>query len=307
LRPIDWERDVKLLRSLGLGWLAWRLLGPEMPPRYTVPQRHPLLLPGRTVFVGDREVFVREAGPADAQVLVLLHGLGLDSMLAWYRLIPLLAERFRIVSIDLHGAGKTDKGRDPFEIADMADQVAGALGALGIDQATVAGYSMGGAVAQELAHRHPHLVERLVLIATLSYHPPAWRWGRTVIGLVGRALERVSRVEVSWVWYRYLLWVGAVDRIGERWLWETRMNRDPEVQYRSMFALLRFDSRRWLAGLNVPALVIIPQSDQLVLPAWQREMAALLRDSTVVEVAGARHELPMTHPDQVAEAVEEFR
>jgi len=297
---------VKLLRNIGLGWLAWRLLGPETPPRYTVPQRHPLLLPGRTVFVGDREVFVRETGPDDAPALVLLHGLGLDSMLAWYRLIPLLAERFRIVSIDLHGAGKTDKGRDTFEIADMADQVAGALGALGIDQATVAGYSMGGAVAQELAHRHPHLVERLVLIATLAWHPPAWRWGRTVIGVAGRALERVSRIEVSWVWYRYLLWVGAVDQSSERWLWETRMNRDPEVQYRSMFALLRFDSRQWLGRLEVPALVIIPQSDQLVLPAWQREMATLLRDSTVVEVPGARHELPMTHPDQVAEALGKF-
>ncbi|GBD85973.1 carboxylesterase YbfK [bacterium BMS3Abin02] len=297
---------MKLLRSVGLGWLVWRLLGPDTPPRYSGPQRHPLRLPGRTVFVGDREVFVRKTGPDDAPALVLLHGLGLDSMLAWYRLIPLLAERFRIVSIDLYGAGKTDKGRDAFEIADMADQVAGALGALGIGQATVAGYSMGGAVAQELAHRHPHLVERLVLIATLAHHPPAWRWGRTIIGVAGRALERISRVEVSWVWYRYLLRVGAVDPSSERWLWETRMNRDPEMQYRSMFALLRFDSRRWLGRLNVPALVVIPQSDQLVLPAWQREMATLLRDSTVVEVPGARHELPMTHPDQVAEAVGRF-
>jgi len=294
------------LRRLGLGWLVWRLFGPDTPPTYTGPQQHPLILSGRTVFVGDREVFVRETGPSEAPVLVLLHGLGLDSMLAWYRIIPLLSEQWRIVAIDLHGAGKTDKGRDRHEIADMADQVAGALAALGVDRATVAGYSMGGAVAQELAHRHPLLVEHLVLIATFAAHPPAWRWVRTVIGVLGRALERVSRVEVSWVWYRYLLLVGAVDPSNERWLWETRMNRDPEMQYRSMFALLRFDSRGWLGRLDMPVLVVISGSDQFVLPSWQREMAGLVKDATVVEVPGARHELPMTHEATVVAAIEDF-
>lgn len=297
---------MKLLRAAGLGWLAWRLLGPETAPVYPPTQQHPSRLGGRTVFAGDREVFVRETGPEGAPVLVLLHGLGLDSALAWYRVMPLLADRFRVVAVDLPGAGKSDRGRDRIEIADMADQVAGALQALGIGSAAVAGYSMGGAVAQELAHRHPLKVERLVLVATLAAHPPAWRRARKVIGVLGRGLERISRVEVSWLWSRYLLWVGAVDRTNERWLWESRMNRDPETQYRSMFALLRFDSRAWLGRLDSPTLVVIPGSDQMVPPAWQREMAALLGDPEVIEVPEARHELPMTHADVLAEAIDRF-
>ena len=293
---------MKLLRLLGVVWVVRRLFGPEIPPRTKGVQRRPLRLTGRTVFVGETEVFVREAGPSDAPAVVLLHGLGLDSALAWYRVVPLLEDRFRVVSVDLRGSGKTDRSREDFEIADMADEAAGAVRAVGIDRATIVGYSMGGAVAQELAHRHPLLVERLVLVATLAFHPPGRRLSRTIVGILGRALERISRVEVSWVWYRYLLSVGAVDDSGARWLWETRMNRDPELLYRSLFATLRFDSRPWLNRLSVPSTVVIPLRDQLVMPAWQRTLAALV-GGDVIEVPDARHELPMTHPDAVVLAI----
>ena len=293
---------MKLLKFLGVIWVVRRLFGPETPPRTKGVQERPLRLPGRSVFVGDTEVFVREAGPSDGPAVVLLHGLGLDSALAWYRVVPLLEDRFRVVSVDLHGSGKTDRSRGDFEIADMADEAAGAIGAVGIDRATVVGYSMGGVVAQELAHRHPLLVERLVLVATLAFHPRGRRWVRTVVGILGRALERISRVEVSWVWYRYLLSVGAVDDSGARWLWQTRMNRDPELLYRSLFAILRFDSRPWLNRLTVPSTVVIPLRDQLVMPAWQRTLATLI-GGDVIEVPEARHELPMTHPDAVVLAI----
>ncbi|MFZ0492616.1 MAG: alpha/beta hydrolase [Acidimicrobiia bacterium] len=293
---------MKSLKLLGVLWVIRRLFGPETPPRTKGIQERPLRLPGRSVFVGDTEVFVREAGRSDGPVVVLLHGLGLDSALAWYRVIPLLEDRFRIVSVDLHGSGKTDRGRDVFEIADMADEVAGALQAVGVDRATIVGYSMGGAVAQELAHRHPLLVERLVLVATLAFHPPAWRRVRIVVGILGRGIERISRIEISWVWYRYLLAVGAVDESGARWLWETRMNRDPELLYRSLFAMLRFDSSPWVGRLEIPSTVVIPLRDQLVLPVWQGTLAAL-SEADVIEAEGARHELPMTHPEVVVSAI----
>jgi 3-oxoadipate enol-lactonase len=301
-RSIRLEDEVRLIKLAALGWLGRRLLGRDVSPRRRGRQERPLRLPGRTVFVGDTEVFVRESGQGDGPVVILLHGLGLDSMLAWYRLIPLLEDRYRIVAVDLHGAGKTDRGRDEFEIADMADEVAGAVHEVGVARATVVGYSMGGAVAQELAHRYPLLVERLVLVATMAAHPTGWRWARTIIGILGRAMERVSKVEVSWVWYRYLLGVGAVDESGARWLWETRMNRDPDLLYRSLFSLLRFDSRSWLGQIETPATVVVPSKDQLVLPAWQRAMGGLLK-ADVREVPGARHELPMTHPEALAAAI----
>jgi pimeloyl-ACP methyl ester carboxylesterase len=71
-------------------------------------------------------------------------------------------------------------------------------------------------------------------------------------------------------------------------------------------ALLRFDSRPWIAKIETETLVVIPTSDELVPPAWQYELAASLPNATVVELPGVRHEAPWTHPDRVVEVISSF-
>ncbi|MDH3397844.1 MAG: alpha/beta fold hydrolase, partial [Acidimicrobiia bacterium] len=112
----------------------WRLFGPETGPRYPPKQEHPLRIPGRTVFVGDREFFLREAGPLDGPPLVLIHGLGNNSLENWYELIKRLQHRYRVVAVDMRNHGKSDKPRQRFEIGQMADEVAGMMDAAGIDR-----------------------------------------------------------------------------------------------------------------------------------------------------------------------------
>ena len=67
----------RLLVAAGLGWVVWRLFGPEVEPTYQGKQERPLSVPGRTVLVGEQEFFVREAGSESAPPLVLIHGLSL--------------------------------------------------------------------------------------------------------------------------------------------------------------------------------------------------------------------------------------
>ena len=58
----------RLMKALGLvtaGWAIWRLFGPDLQPTYQGVQERPIHVPGRSVFVGHREFFVREAGPAE--------------------------------------------------------------------------------------------------------------------------------------------------------------------------------------------------------------------------------------------------
>ncbi|MGH8926009.1 MAG: hypothetical protein ACRDWA_15440, partial [Acidimicrobiia bacterium] len=52
----------------------WRLFGPVLPLPWPRPQQHPWRVPARTMFVGDRELSVREVGPADGPPVVLIHG-----------------------------------------------------------------------------------------------------------------------------------------------------------------------------------------------------------------------------------------
>lgn len=295
-----------LWRRVGLALGGWRLFGPAPAPRFAPPQEHPWRLAGRTVFVGDREFLVREAGPPDAPPILLIHGLGGSSLAEWYRIGPRLATDHRVVLVDHRNHGLAPRTTERFEIADLADDIAGVGRAVGLPPATVVGYSMGGAIAQELARRHPGIVRRLVLIGTFASHPPRWRRTRQLATLVLRAFERLTGLGTPEARTIYLRVVGAVEPRHARWLWEETHRRDPDAGAVSSLALLRFDSTAWVGSLRVAALVVIPSRDQLVPPRWQYELAARLADAELLELDGARHEAPWTHPEPIAQAIGEF-
>ena len=99
--------------------------------------------------------------------LVVLHGayMTIDSMGS---ILPSLAETRQVIGVELQAHGHTADIDRPLTYEQMADDTAALLGRLGIDQADVFGYSMGGGVALQLAIRHPGLVRKLV-VASASY------------------------------------------------------------------------------------------------------------------------------------------
>jgi len=288
------------------GWAVWRFFGPRVPPSVNGIQDAPLRVPGRTVFVGRTEMFVREMGPPDAPPLVLLHGWVYDGMATYSRMMPILAERYRLYVVDLRSHGKTDRRQGRLEIADMADDVDACLEALGLRSVPVVGYSMGGMTAQELIKRHPSRVSRLVLFATAA-HPVAWpRWAALTVFMVGRALARLDPVAVPRISHRYLLKVGAVAPEHAAWLWDELLDRDTDLYYQAGFAILRFDATKWVGKIDVPTLSIIPTEDQMIPADRQRATAALLQDNRVIELEGARHEAGLTRAGEVARAIIDF-
>src|SRR5918911_668556 len=76
---------------------------------------------------------------------------------------PAYTEHFSGIAVDLPGSGESDKPPGPYSTDGHADQVAGFLGAIGIEQAHVAGVSLGAAVGMHLAARHPERVRSLSL------------------------------------------------------------------------------------------------------------------------------------------------
>lgn len=298
-------RTKRALAYAGVAWVAWRLLGPEIARRYRADQGRPLHIPGRTVFVGDHEFFVREAGPADATPLVLLHGWSFDAEMTFFNVIPGLAERFRVIAPDNRGHGRSDWIRGRYEIGDVAEDVAGILGELSVDRAVVAGYSMGGMVAQELARRHPELVSHLVLAATAA-RPVRFPTGFRLLLVATRAIARVSRAEFSTASTTVLTRSRALKPGHARWMWEGLMRRDANLYYEAGHAVRRFDSRSWLATLDVPTLVIVNSDDQIVPPVAQYELASFFDDDDVAVLDGGRHESIMNRPDEYVKLIAEF-
>jgi len=297
---------MKWLRRAFWALLAWRLFAPPYQPRFRPPQEHPWRLEGRTVFIGDQEFLVREAGPVDASPVVLIHGLGGSSVGEWYRIGPRLAERRRLILIDHRSHGLSPLATDPYDVEDVADEIAAILDRIGIGSTDVVGYSMGGTIAQALAARHPGRVRRLVLIATFAAFPQHRRRALTFGALVTRAWERLTGLGTPEVRTGYLLRAGAVEHKHSRWLWQETHRRHPDAGAQSTLATVRFSSIDWVGRLDVPTLVIVPTRDMLVPAQWQLELASLIPDSKTVEIEGAHHEVVWTHPEVILEELGSF-
>lgn len=284
----------------------WRLFGPPIHPRFRPPQEHPWRLGGRTVFVGDREFLVREAGPPDAAPVLLIHGLGGSSLAEWYQIGPKLATSRRVILVDHRSHGLSPLSTARYEVEDVADEIAGILDVLGIGSIDVVGYSMGGAVAQALAARHPGRVRRLALIATFASFPRGPRIAALVGAMLTRAWERLTGLGTPEVRSGYLLSTGAVEARHARWLWEDTHRRNSDAGAQATLAAIRFDSAAWLGKLTVPTTVIVPGRDMLVPVPWQRRLAGMIPDATIREIPEAHHEVVWTHPDRIVDELNDF-
>src|SRR3954451_24873621 len=98
----------------------------------------------------------------DGQPLLLIPYTGPDHACYAFQL-PAYTEHFTCIAIDLPGSGESDKPAGPYSTDGYADQVAAFLGAIGVEQAHVAGMSLGAAVGMHLAARHPGRVRSLSL------------------------------------------------------------------------------------------------------------------------------------------------
>src|SRR5262249_35935611 len=113
--------------------------------------------------VGDVDLYYEEHGKGFPCLLIM--GLAAHST-AWVLQVAEFAERYRAIAFDNRGVGRSSKPPGPYTIHQMADDAVGLLDALDVRRAHVVGVSMGGMIAQEVALRHPHRVQGLVLACT---------------------------------------------------------------------------------------------------------------------------------------------
>ena len=118
-----------------------------------------------TVISNGIRIHYEERGSGDP--LILIMGLGAPGR-RWEDHVACYEKHFRCILVDNRGAGESDKPDGPFTTKMMADDTAGLMLALGIENARIAGISMGSAIAQELALSYPKMVRDLVLISSWS-------------------------------------------------------------------------------------------------------------------------------------------
>jgi pimeloyl-ACP methyl ester carboxylesterase len=237
--------------------------------------------------------------------LVLLHGLG-SSRHAWDPVVPALAERFDVLTVDLPGFGDSEPLPAQIEPmpAALAAAVAGLLQDLGITNPHIAGNSLGGWVALELAHISP--VTSLALLAPAGLwrgRAPrqsrvsvrAIRWGAEhATGLLSRlANHRLGRILV------FSLTHGRPSRMTPDY---ARMSIQAMARCPGFFATYKATaSRSYISGpaLSVPATVAFGSRD-FILPPQARHLDQLPRGTRVETLPGCGHVPMADDPDAVA-------
>jgi pimeloyl-ACP methyl ester carboxylesterase len=129
-----------------------------------------------TVQVDGHRVHYLAEGPTSGPVVVLVHGLGGRGE-DWLGLAAYLTKAgYRVYMPDLIGYGRSDRPADfSYAVHDEAGVVVGFLDALGVKQVDLGGWSMGGAIVQHVAYRHPERVRRLMLFDAAGINEkPAW-------------------------------------------------------------------------------------------------------------------------------------
>ena len=250
-----------------------------------------------TVEVNGARLWYDEAGNGPA--LLLLHG-GLGDSGLWEPVVPLLAERFRVVRTDLRFFGRSTGPAAPWS---WHDDVIGVLDELGIERAALVGLSLGGRLAVDVALAHPERLTALALVAPgLAGHPAA--------PYTEEQADRYDAAEAEGDFDGMLavdleVWapLGADERIARLWFATPDANPLPE-----------FVTPRWPEGppaaerlgeLSVPTLVVTVSQD----PEGFREIGPLIAS----EAPNARHvELDSDHyvtlrePELVAATLLEF-
>jgi pimeloyl-ACP methyl ester carboxylesterase len=270
----------------------------------------------QTTRVGEIELAYETFGSPEDTPLLLVMGLA-TQMIGWHdEFCRQLAERGLYVvrfdnrdiglSTHLHGAGAPDvlavMGGDTsgvaYRLADMADDTAGLLDALGIDSAHVVGASMGGMIAQTLAIRHTDRVRSLTSIMSTTGDPAVGAPAQAALGvlLAPPATDRDSAVQRAVDTYRVIGSPGfEFDEHGLRERAGLSFDRahDPAGVARQLAAILASPDRTAdLARVAVPTLVVHGEHDALVDVSGGRATAAAIPGAELLVVDGMGHDLP---------------
>lgn len=258
--------------------------------------------------VGALELAYHERGSGDP--LVLINGTG-ESGLTWLPLMERLGARFRCVAYDQRDTGGSSYVGQPYTPADLAADAAGVIDALSLGTCHVIGYSLGGAVTQELAIARPDLVRSLVLLSTWAGSDGWFRAQMRSWQSLRRAHPDDDHAFLAalavWMWSPVTFAIpGEVRRLGEL---PDRLGETPqraEGWFRQCEADKAHDAAGRLGGVRAPALVIVGDDDICTPPRYARELVELLGDAMLVTIPHAGHGALFEQPEAVARAIVSF-
>ncbi|QNR25533.1 alpha/beta fold hydrolase [Croceimicrobium hydrocarbonivorans] len=142
--------------------------------------RYPFPVKFQELSSGPRMAYMEQG--QGAETIILIHGLGSYSP-AWKNNIPALAEKYRVIAIDLPGYGKSSKGPWTGSLEFYAESLMEFADSLKLKSFHLGGHSMGGQISMVAALKYPERIQKLILVAPAGFepfHPGQKDWFRSV-------------------------------------------------------------------------------------------------------------------------------
>jgi 3-oxoadipate enol-lactonase len=244
--------------------------------------------------------------------LLLVQGVGCIGK-TWKPQVEALQSAYQTMTYDNRGIGRSLPCRGPITIQAMAADALALMDAAGWDSAHVAGHSMGGLIAQQLALDAPHRVRSLCLQCTFSRGREAARltpwvlWMNLRIRIGTRLARRRAFLEM-------VMPPGAVSHANADTLAEEMsalVGRDladqPPILMKQVIAMARHNISSRLGTLAaIPTMVLSAEHDPIARPEYGRRLASLIPDASFELLPGASHAVPIYNPDVVNKRMRAF-
>jgi 3-oxoadipate enol-lactonase len=240
----------------------------------------------------------------DGPPVILVHGLGATSNV-WHAQRVTLSKYFRVITFDLSGSGRSDRSRRSYSIEGWVEEIAGLLDHLHVEQAVVAGHSMGTVIAQKFAARHPQKTRALVLAGGLvELGPP----GKEAFTKRAEAVEKDGMIAVADAVLGGALSAGSRERnlALTGMVREMLLSNDPACYAGHCRALIGGSARSDQDGISCPTLLLVGDQDPVTPLALQRQIASAIKNSRIRIVPATAHLTMLESPDAFNAALLEF-
>ena len=235
--------------------------------------------------------------------LVLVHGVGADKE-SWDEIATRLAQRYRIVRADLRGHGASGR-MTRCSIDDFLADLDALADTLGLERFHLAGFSLGGLIAQHYAVRRPDRVERLALLATVAQRTDEERTRvRERAGILAR--EGIAAVTGAAAdrWFTQAFKAAHPERVSLRL---KQLQANDHASYTAAYRVFaEADSGLDFGAITAPTLIVTGEHDQGSSPRMARLLHEAIAGSRLIILPELRHSLLIEAPATIAELLGTF-
>jgi pimeloyl-ACP methyl ester carboxylesterase len=238
---------------------------------------------------------VHGSGPA----IVFAHGAE-GNTLSWFQQVPWFAQRFRVITFDHRGWGRSECHPDALHVSHFADDLRAILDAEGITRAALVGHSTGGWTVLRAALDYPERVACLVLSSTAG--------GVVTPSLMRLMTESAARVAKGEPWWKLFLSPDFEQRdpalaFLQQQILQLNAPLDAGMVAQATEAQVHPEE---FAGYTVPTLLLIGERDELNRPGLLQEAARAIPGVKTLEIAEAGYSIHFEAPGVFNRVVSEF-